>query len=68
LGRGTQIVIHLKEDAKEYLKESRLKDLVSKYSEFINFPIYLWSSKTVTEEVPDLETQVCLTFNNEAND
>ncbi|KAJ3217025.1 hypothetical protein HK099_005618, partial [Clydaea vesicula] len=53
LGRGTQIIIHLKEDATEYLEESTLKALVKKYSEFINFPIYLWTTKTTSEEVPD---------------
>lgn len=36
----------------EYLEESRLKELVAKYSEFINFPIYLYSSKQVDKEVP----------------
>ncbi|KAI9498158.1 Hsp90 protein-domain-containing protein [Zychaea mexicana] len=50
LGRGTQITLHLKEDAEEFLNESSLRELVSKYSEFINFPIYLWSSHE--EEVP----------------
>ena len=44
LGRGTQITLHLKEDAQEFLNEKALRDLVAKYSEFINFPIYLWSS------------------------
>ena len=35
LGRGTRIVLHLKEDMSEYLEERRLKDLVKKHSEFI---------------------------------
>ena len=38
----------LQEDASEFLDESKLKDLVAKYSEFINFPIYLYSSKEVS--------------------
>jgi HSP90 family molecular chaperone len=29
-----------------------LQDLVKKYSEFINFPIYLWATKEVDVEVP----------------
>lgn len=29
-----------------------LQDLVKKYSEFINFPIYLWASKEIDVEVP----------------
>lgn len=52
LGRGTEIRLHLREEAGEYLEESKLKDLVKKYSEFINFPIYLWASKEVDVEVP----------------
>ena len=52
LGRGTEIKIYLKEEAQEYLEETKLKDLVEKYSEFINFPIYMWESKEESEEVP----------------
>lgn len=40
--------MRLQEDASEFLEESKLKDLVAKYSEFINFPIYLYSSKEVS--------------------
>merc|ERR1712227_240964 len=53
LGRGTKIVCHLKEDQLEYLEERRLKDLVKKHSEFINYPISLWTEKTVDKEVED---------------
>ncbi|CAI5494528.1 unnamed protein product [Closterium sp. Naga37s-1] len=52
LGRGTEIRIHLKEEASEYLSEDKLKELVKKYSQFINFPIYMWGSREVDEEVP----------------
>ncbi|BAT82857.1 hypothetical protein LR48_Vigan07g277900 [Vigna angularis] len=52
LGRGTEIRLHLKEEAGEYLEESKLKELVKRYSEFINFPIYIWASKEVDVEVP----------------
>ncbi|XP_050233846.1 endoplasmin homolog [Mercurialis annua] len=52
LGRGTEIRLHLKDEAGEYLEESKLKELVKRYSEFINFPIYLWASKEVDVEVP----------------
>ena len=52
LGRGVEINIYLKEDAQEYLEESKLQALVERYSEFINFPIYLYNSKEVSEEVP----------------
>ena len=44
LGRGTSIVLHIKDSALEYLAESRLRGLISQYSEFIDFPILLWAS------------------------
>ncbi|XP_059278966.1 endoplasmin homolog [Lycium ferocissimum] len=52
LGRGTEIRLHLRDEAGEYLDEFKLKELVKKYSEFINFPIKLWASKEVEKEVP----------------
>merc|ERR1712165_152099 len=53
LARGTRIVLHLKEDMSEYLEEKRIKDLVKKHSEFIGFPIKLYTEKTTEKEVPD---------------
>merc|ERR1712113_871290 len=53
LGRGCKITCFLKEDQLEYLEERRLKDLVKKHSEFINYPISLWTEKTVDKEVDD---------------
>merc|ERR1711918_286009 len=55
LGRGTKITCYLKEDQLEYLEERRLKDLVKKHSEFINYPISLWTEKTVDKEVDEEE-------------
>ncbi|XP_064946668.1 endoplasmin homolog isoform X1 [Musa acuminata AAA Group] len=57
LGRGTEIRLHLRDEAKEYLEQDKLKELVKKYSEFINFPIYLWASKEVDVEVPSDEEE-----------
>jgi molecular chaperone HtpG len=53
LKRGTRIILHMKEDMSEYLEEKRLKDLVKKHSEFIGFPIKLYTEKTTEKEVTD---------------
>ena len=58
LGRGTKITCHLKEDQVEYLEEQRLKDLVKKHSEFINYPISLFVEKTLTKEVEEDEEEL----------
>ncbi|KAB5564540.1 hypothetical protein DKX38_004594 [Salix brachista] len=39
------------------LEERRLKDLVRKHSEFISYPIYLWTEKTIEKEVSDDEDE-----------
>ena len=55
--RGTKIVLKLKDDMQEYLEERRLKDLVKKHSEFISYPISLWTEKTTQKEVSDDEAE-----------
>lgn len=52
LGRGTEVKLFLKEDADEFLEDNKLRELISRYSEFINFPIYVYSSRTETIDVP----------------
>jgi molecular chaperone HtpG len=39
--RGTAITLHLKEDAKEFLSEWQLKEIIRRYSDHIAFPILL---------------------------
>merc|ERR1711935_1114077 len=56
LGRGTRVTLHLKEDAHDYLSEDKLKEASKKYSQFIQFPIYVKVKKEVdadTEEDDD---------------
>jgi len=53
--RGTEIVLHLKKDQLEYLEEKTLEDLVKKHSEFIGFPIELFTTKEESKEVSDDE-------------
>ena len=46
--RGTRIVLHLKEDAKEFNEAYRLKQVIRKYSNFVDFPIYLGDEQVNT--------------------
>jgi len=45
IDRGTTVIIKLKEDAKEFAQENRLREVIKKHSDFISFPIYLGEKK-----------------------
>ncbi|EPS34185.1 heat shock protein 90 [Penicillium oxalicum] len=57
LGRGSKIILHLKDEQMDYLNESRIKEVVRKHSEFISYPIYLHVLKETEKEVPDEEAE-----------
>ena len=39
--RGTEIKIHLKDDAKDYLEQFRIESIIQRYSDFVSYPIKL---------------------------
>ncbi|AZR43368.1 chaperone protein HtpG [Marinobacter salarius] len=54
--RGTQIVLHLKDDAKEFADGFRLRNLVKKYSDHISFPVLMKSESEEEGEKGEYET------------
>ncbi|KAI8039405.1 heat shock protein 83 [Drosophila gunungcola] len=55
LGRGTKIVLYIKEDQTDYLEESKIKEIVNKHSQFIGYPIKLLVEKEREKEISDDE-------------
>jgi heat shock protein beta len=53
LTRGTRITLHLKEDCEDLTDGVKLTTLVKTYSEFISFPIQVWSSNSDSVQVRD---------------
>jgi heat shock protein beta len=57
LGRGTEITMFLKEDAVEFLDQTKIEEIVKKHSEFITFPISLYKMKSEMVEVEKEEKE-----------
>merc|ERR1712080_388569 len=57
LGRGTKIVLHMKEDQAEMGEEKKIKEIVKKHSQFIGYPIKLAVQKEKEKEVSDDEEE-----------
>merc|ERR1712111_6675 len=57
MGRGTKIVLTMKEDQVEYLEEKKIKEIVKKHSQFIGYPIRLLVQKERNKGISDDEAE-----------
>jgi molecular chaperone HtpG len=48
--RGTDIIVHLKDDAQEFLQTWKLKDIIRRHSDYIAFPIYVGEDEEPTNK------------------
>jgi molecular chaperone HtpG len=48
---GTTVILHLRDDDFEYLQEYNLKRIITKYSNFVNYPIKLYVTRQVEKKV-----------------
>jgi molecular chaperone HtpG len=55
LTRGTKIILKLKDDMPEYLEENKIRDLIKKHNQFIDFPIFIETQKTREIDVEDVK-------------
>jgi molecular chaperone HtpG len=51
--RGTEIVLHLKDEFKEYLDEWKIRSIVKKYSDFIQYPVCMDITRSEVPRDPD---------------
>lgn len=54
-GRGTDIILHLREEESEYADEWRLRSIVTKYSDHISTPVQMYKAEVPESEGEDGE-------------
>ncbi|HAW45610.1 MAG TPA: molecular chaperone HtpG [Sutterella sp.] len=59
--RGTKVILHLKDDAKDFLEAWNLRQAITKYSDHISVPVYLWEEK-FDEKAPEDEEKKAPVF------
>ena len=52
---GTKMILHMRDDAGEYVDAGKMEELLQRYSEFIEFPISVYKETTEYKQVPDEE-------------
>ena len=57
LKRGTSITLHLRDSEKEYLEATKLKDIIHQHSNYISYPILLWTEKTKESDKPETDVE-----------
>ena len=53
--RGTEIILHIDEDSKEFLDEARIKELLNKYNKFMPIPIKFGTKEETLPLAEDAE-------------
>ncbi|MEG3767250.1 molecular chaperone HtpG [Alteromonas sp. 14N.309.X.WAT.G.H12] len=53
--RGTEIILHVRDDEKEFLDNWRLRSIISKYSDHISIPVQMWKDEVPERDGPDGE-------------
>ncbi|TAA43805.1 molecular chaperone HtpG [Corallincola spongiicola] len=53
--RGTEIILHLREEENEFLDDWKLRSIVSKYSDHVSVPVQFWKEEVPESEGPDGE-------------
>lgn len=54
-GRGTDVILHLKADEKEFLDDWRLRSIIGKYSDHISVAVQMYKDEVPESEGPDGE-------------